>query len=160
MHRLMDRDFLSAALLFVITTVALSQVGDDSPRDWVLPLLAIYTLLAISAALFLRFLFTSFVKNAPDLIRLLQEDRPIYTDVAVFCVIVCCWVLLMYGLGFWLASFFMLSAASIYLTREKTRKNLTIDVVVSFAACLVAYGVFLHVFYVPLPAASWWVGLR
>jgi len=156
----MDRDFLSSALLFVIGAVALAQVGDDSPRDWVLPLLAIYSVLAIAAALFLRFLVTSFVKNAPDMIRLLSQDTPIYTDVAVFCVIVLCWVLLMFGLGFWVASFFMLSAASLYLTREKTRKNLTINVVVSLGACVVAYVVFLHVFYVPVPAATWWVGLR
>jgi hypothetical protein len=156
----MDRDFLSSALLFVIGGVALSQVGDDSPRDWVLPLLAIYSVLAIAAALFLRFLIVSFVKNAPDMIRLLRQDTPIYTDVAVFCVIVLCWVLLMFGLGFWLASFFMLLAASLYLTQEKTRKNLTVDVVVSLGACVVAYIVFLHVFYVPVPVASWWAGLR
>jgi hypothetical protein len=156
----MDRDFLGSALLFVIGGVALSQVGDDSPRDWVLPLLAIYSVLAIAAALFLRFLIVSFVKNAPDMIRLLRQDTPIYTDVAVFCVIVLCWVLLMFGLGFWLASFFMLLAASLYLTQEKTRKNLTVDVVVSLGACVVAYIVFLHVFYVPVPVASWWAGLR
>ncbi|MDH3413304.1 MAG: tripartite tricarboxylate transporter TctB family protein [Gammaproteobacteria bacterium] len=156
----MDRDFLSAALLFFIGAVALSQTSDDSPRDWVLPLLAIYSLLAIAVALFLCFLVTSFVKNAPDLIQLSRADTPIYTDVAVFCVIVFCWVLLMYGLGFWLASFFMLSAASVYLTQEKTRRNLTINVVVSLGACVVAYFVFLHVFYVPLPKATWWAGLR
>ena len=160
MHRLMDRDFLSAALLFVIGAVALSQTSDDAPRDWVLPFLAIYALLAIGAALFLRFLLNSFVKNTPDLIRLLRADTPIYTDVAVFCVVVLCWVLLMYGLGFWLASFFMLSATSLYLTREKTTRNMAINVVVSLGACVVAYVVFLHVFYVPLPAASWWAGLR
>lgn len=160
MYRLMDRDLLASVLLFVIGAVALAQVGDDSPRDWVLPLLAIYTILAIAACLFLRFLFMSFVRNAPDLIQLLRSDKPIYADVAVFCVIVLCWVLLMFGLGFWLASFFMLSAASLYLTQEKTRKNLTVDVVVSLGACVVAYVVFLHVFYVPLPDASWWAGLR
>lgn len=160
MHRLMDRDFLSGVVLFFFGTVALSQVGIESPRDWVLPLLAIYAVLAIAAALFLRFLIVSVVKNAPDVIQLLRADKPIYTDVAVFCVIVFCWVLLMFGLGFWLASFFMLSAASLYMTREKTRKNLTMDVVVSLGACVMAYVVFLHVFYVPLPAASWWAGLR
>jgi hypothetical protein len=156
----MDRDFLSSALLFVIGLVALAQVSDESPRDWVLPLIAIYSVLAIAAALFLRFLFTSFITNAPDVVRLLRKDMPVYADVAVFCAIVLCWVLLMFGLGFWLASFLMLSAASLYLTQEKTRKNLSVDVVVSFGACAVAYVVFLHVFYVPVPAATWWAGVR
>lgn len=160
MHRLMDRDFLSSALLFVIGMVAFSQTGDDSPRDWVLPFLAIYALLAIAAALFVNFLFNSFVRNAPDIVRPIREDVPVYTDVAVFSVIVGCWVLLMYGLGFWLASFFMLSASSFYLTREKTRKNLTVNMVVSLGATVVAFVVFLHVFYVPVPAATWWAGFR
>lgn len=160
MHRLMDRDFLSAALLFFIGAVALSQVGHESPRDWVLPLLAIYVVLAIAAALFLRFLVVSVVKNAPDLVQLLRTDKPIYIDLAVFCVTVFCWVLLMPKLGFWLASFLMLSVVSLYLTQEKTRSHLVTDVVVSLAACVVAYFVFLHVFYVPLPKATWWAGLR
>jgi hypothetical protein len=29
---------------------------------------------------------------------------------------------------------------------------------VSLAACVVAYILFLHVFYVPLPEAGWWPG--
>jgi uncharacterized membrane protein YkvI len=64
----------------------------------------------------------------------------------------------MYGLGFWLASVIMTSAASIYLTLEKTRRNIKLAVVVPICSCIVAYFVFLHVFYVPFPEASWWSG--
>jgi hypothetical protein len=54
----------------------------------------------------------------------------------------------------------MLLLTSLYLTLEKTRKNLSLAVVVPLAACVVAYVVFLHVFYVPLPKATWWAGFR
>jgi hypothetical protein len=70
------------------------------------------------------------------------------------------YVFVMYGLGFWLASFLMLVLASIYLTQDKTRHNLVVAVVAPLAACVVAYVVFLHVFYVPLPEARWWAGFR
>jgi hypothetical protein len=65
----------------------------------------------------------------------------------------------MNGLGFWLASFLMLSVASFYLTQKKTRRNLTLAVAVPLGVCIVAYLVFLRVFYVPLPEATWWSGL-
>jgi len=54
----------------------------------------------------------------------------------------------------------MLTLTSVYLTLEKTRKNLILAVVVPLAACVVSYIVFLHVFYVPLPEARWWMGFR
>jgi hypothetical protein len=137
----------------------LSQAGTDA-RDWVLPLLVTYTMLGLAAALFLRFLFVAVINNAPDVIRLIREEWPVYTDLIAFGVIVLCWLFVMFGLGYWLSSFFMLSAASIYLTLDKTRANLALAVVVPLAACVVAYVVFLKVFYVPLPEAHWWVGFR
>ena len=60
------------------------------------------------------------------------------------------------GLGFWLSSLIMLTLASIYLTLEKTRRNLILAVVVPLAACIVAYFIFIHVFYVPFPKPTWW----
>ena len=53
----------------------------------------------------------------------------------------------------------MLSLASTYLTLEKTRRNMGVAIIVPLAACVVAYLVFLHVFYVPLPKATWWPGV-
>lgn len=159
MLKLVDRDFLSALLLFFIGAVSLSQVGTNG-RDWVLPLLATYAVLAFAAALFLRFLIVGVIKNAPDVVRLRRDEMPVYTDLIAFGVIALCWMYLMFGLGFWLASFFMLSAASLYLTQEKTLKNISLDFIVPLMACILAYLIFLHVFYVPLPTASWWVGLR
>jgi hypothetical protein len=84
-----------------------------------------------------------------------------FTDFPVVAgAIVLGYVFVMYGLGFWLASFLMLSLTSLYLTLQKTRNNLIVAVVVPLAACVVAYIVFLHVFYVPLPEARWWAGFR
>ena len=154
MHRLADRDFLAALLLFFIGAVSLSQAGSEQ-RDWMLPLLATYTILAIAAALLLRFLIVVVINNAPDVVRMLREERPIYADLIVFGIIVLIWQSLMFLIGFWIASFFMLFAASFYLTLEKTRKNLALDVIVPLGACVVAFFVFLHVFYVPLPVPSW-----
>ena len=65
------------------------------------------------------------------------------------------YLLVTYSLKFWLSSFLMLSLASIYLTLETTRHNLGLAIVVPLATCVVAYVVFLHVFYVPLPEATW-----
>ena len=61
--------------------------------------------------------------------------------------------------GFWLASFLMLTLTSIYLTLDKTRSNIRLAVVVPLASCIVFYLVFLHLFYVPFPKATWWPGL-
>lgn len=159
MQRLVDRDLLSAMLLFFIGAVGLSAAGSD-PRDWALPRLAIYVILAAAAILFAKVIFEAVMKRAPDVVRLVREDRPVYMDLTVFAAIVVCWMLVMFGLGFWLASFFMLSATSIYLTQEKTGRNILLAFVVPLAACCVAFFVFLHVFYVPLPDASWWAGFR
>jgi len=52
----------------------------------------------------------------------------------------------------------MLSLTSIYLTQDKTRRSMGLAIVVPLATCVVAYVLFLHVFYVPVPKATWWAG--
>ncbi len=86
------------------------------------------------------------------------EDRVVWLDVLTFLAIALVYLLVMYGLGFWLASFLMLSLVSLYLTKNKTRHNVALAIVTPLAACVVAYVVFEHVFYVPLPDATWWAG--
>ena len=76
-----------------------------------------------------------------------------------FLVIVLAYMFVMFGLGFWLASFLMLSLASNYLTLQKTRRNIVLAVIVPLAVCAAAYFIFLHIFYVPFPKATWWPGL-
>jgi len=158
-QRLKDRDLLSALVLFFIAAVSLSQAGTD-PRNWIFPRLATYVILAIAAALLARVVIAAIMERVPDIIPPAREDRVILIDLVVFCAIVLGYVFVMYGLGFWLASFLMLSLTSLYLTLEKTRRKLVLALVVPLAACVVAYVVFLHVFYVPLPEARWWSGLR
>ena len=159
MERLKDRDLLSALVLFAIGAISLSQAGTDS-RNWMFPRLATYVILAIAAVLLARVVIGAIMERAPDIIPWEPEDRVVAIDLLVFGAIVLGYVFVMYGLGFWLASFLMLLLTSFYLTLEKTRNNLILAVVVPLAACIVAYIVFLHVFYVPLPEARWWAGFR
>jgi hypothetical protein len=133
----------------------LSQAGTDV-RNWIFPRLATYVILAIAAALVARVVFAAVMKRVPDIIRAGPGDRTIFIDVVAFCTIVLAYMFVMRGLGFWLSSFLMLSLASVYLTLDKTRRNIGLAIVVPLATCVVAYVVFLHVFYVPLPAATWW----
>ena len=56
------------------------------------------------------------------------------------------------------SSFLMLTLVSLYLTKDKTRRNVALAIVVPLAACVVAYVVFIHIFYVPVPQATWWPG--
>ena len=158
MQRLMDRDLLTALVLFCIGAVFWADSGDDV-KDWVFPLLAAYLIMGIAAALAARVVFAAIMKRVPDTIHLAPEDRVVVIDVLVFILIVLAYMFVMFGLGFWLASLLMLSLTSLYLTLEKTRRNLTNAIVVPLVACVIAYFVFLHVFYVPFPKATWWSGL-
>lgn len=158
MQRLMDRDFLSALVLFGVGAVFWSNAGADV-KDWIFPLLAAYLAVGIAVALLGRVVLAAVLKGAPDIIDGFRENPAVVIDLLVFCAIVVAYVLVMYGLGFWLASFLMVSLTSLYLTLEKTRHNLILAVVVPLGICILAYLIFLHVFYVPLPQATWWAGL-
>ena len=158
MRRLLERDLLTALVLFGVGAV-FSADGGDNLKDWIFPLLATYLVLGIATALVLLVIFEAVMKLPPDIVRLAPEDRSAYVDVLVFLLIVLVYMFVMYGLGFWLSSFLMLSLTSIYLTQEKTRRNIRLDLIVPLATCVVAYVLFLHVFYVPFPKATWWPGL-
>lgn len=159
MALLRDRDFLSALVLFAVGIVSLSEAGDDV-RNWIFPLLATYLLIAIGAALAIKAIVTLVRNKELDLIEWQSEDSTTLFDLLVFGAIVIGYILVMYGLGFWLASFIMLTVASIYMTVEKTPRRLMMAVLVPAFACVLAYVIFLHVFYVPLPEARWWAGFR
>jgi hypothetical protein len=155
MNRLADRNLLTALVLLVIGGVFFLKSGSDS-KDWGFPLLASYVVLAASAAFFVQVAVTAILKRAPDAIEGLRENREVVIDLAVFCAIILVYVLLLRKVGFWLDSFVMLVATSIYLTVDRTRRNVLLAVVVPLASCIVAYVVFLEIFYVPLPEGSWW----
>jgi hypothetical protein len=135
----------------------LSQEGNDL-MNWVFPRLATYVVLGIGAVLLARVVLGAAIKRLPDTFQWEPEDRPVVIDLVVFCAIVLAYVFVMYRLGFWLSSFLMLSLASIYLTLDKSRRNIGVAIVASIGTCIVAYIVFLHVFYVPLPEGRWWEG--
>ena len=158
MRRFMDRDLLTALVLFGVGAV-FSADGGDEIKDWIFPLLATYLVFGIAVALVVLVAFRTIAKRLPDIIHLTSEDRIAYFDVLVFFLIVLAYVFVMYGLGFWLSSFLMLLLTSVYLTLEKTRKNIGLALVVPLVACVGAYLIFTHVFYVPFPEATWWRGL-
>ena len=155
MHKLMHRDLVAALVLFVIGAVSLSQAGAD-PMNWAFPLMATYFILFAAALLAVRVAFTAIAAHAPDILRMSAEDRVVARDVFWFLLISLGYLLLIHGLGFWPASFLMLSLASLHLTLDKTRRNLGLAVAVPLATCVVAYVVFQHLFYVPVPQAAWW----
>ncbi|MBT3989298.1 MAG: hypothetical protein HOE97_02145 [Rhodospirillaceae bacterium] len=158
MLRLLDKDIITALVLFGIGGFFLNAAGDDV-KNWIFPVLAIYLLMGIAAALVLRVAFQAFMKRAPDIVRLAREDRVIHIDVLVFFLIVLAFMFVMSGIGFWLASFLMLTLTSNYLTLDKSRQNIRLAIVVPLGVCILFYVVFLHVFYVPFPKATWWPGL-
>lgn len=155
MQKLMDRDVIAALVLLVIGAVSLSQAGAD-PMNWAFPLLATYFILFAAAVLVVRAVVTAVAERAPDIVHMSAQDRIVALDVFWFLLISLGYLLVIYGLGFWLASFLMLSLTSVYLTLDKTRHSLGLAVVVPLATCVVAYVVFQHVFYVPVPQATWW----
>lgn len=158
MQRVLDRDLVSGLVLFVIGGVALSAMGTD-PRNWIFPQVLTYLILFMAALLVGRVLLGTAVKRAPDIMRATREGRSAFVDLLVFCTIVLVYILVVNGLGFWLSSFLMLSLASLYLTPQKTPRNIGLSIVVPLVACVLAYLVFLHLFYVPLPEATWWSGV-
>lgn len=157
MQRLLDRDLLSGLVLLLVGAIALSESGSDI-RNWIFPRLATYVILAIGAMLLLRVIIGAVRGHLPDSIDWAAEDRVVLVDLLVCGLILLAYLLVMHGLGFWLSTFLMLSLTSIYLTGNKTPRNIGLAIVVPLAACILAYVIFLHVFYVPLPTASWWSG--
>ena len=155
---LLDRDLLTALVLFGIGGVFLSNSGNDL-KDWIFPLLATYVVLGIAVALVLLVIFRAMMKTLSKIPHLTAEDRVAYFDVLVFFLIVLAYILVMRGIGFWLSSLLMVTLTSIYLTLEKTRHNMMLAIVVPLLFCIVAFFVFTHVFYVPFPKATWWPGL-
>ena len=158
MQKLMDKDILTALVLFGIGGFFLNGAGDDV-KNWIFPILAIYLLMGIATVLILRVVLTSVINRTPDIMRFARENRAIYRDVLIFFLIVLVYMFVMTGLGFWLASFLMLSLTSMHLTMEKTRRNVRLAIVVPLCTCVAAYLIFLHLFYVPFPKATWWPGL-
>jgi hypothetical protein len=155
MQKLLDRDLLAGVILFVIGVIAWANAGSDM-MNWAFPLLATYFILFAGAVLIARVLFPAVSEHALDLISVGAEARVVWRDVAAFLVIGLGYLVVMYGLGFWLASLVMLSLVSLYLTKNKTRHNLALAIATPIAACIVAYIVFEKVFYVPLPDPTWW----
>ena len=86
------------------------------------------------------------------------DDRASSVDVVVFMVIVLAFLLAMFRLGFWPSALIMLIGASLYLTRERTTRNIRMAIIVPICISIVAFLVFTQVFYVPFPEAGWFAG--
>jgi hypothetical protein len=157
MKRLADRDLLTAIMLFGVS--ALFSVGSSSdPKDWAFPLLANYVTLGIAIAFLAKFIVASVRKHVPDLLVMTADDKASAVDVVVFMVIVLAFLLAMFRLGFWPSSLIMLIGASLYLTRERTTRNIRMAIIAPICISIVAFLVFTQVFYVPFPESSWFAG--
>ena len=154
MKRFADRDLLTAIMLFGVS--ALFSVGSSSdPKDWAFPLLANYVTLGIAIAFLAKFIVSAVRKHLPDLLAMTADDRASSVDVVVFMVIVLAFLLAMFRLGFWPSALIMLIGASLYLTRERTTRNIRMAIIVPICISIVAFLVFTQVFYVPFPEAGW-----
>jgi hypothetical protein len=158
MQKIMDRDFLAGLVLLFVGTVAFFKSGSD-PMNWVFPHLATYLILAVAAVLITRVVFAAAVNHVPDVISMSSEDRTAFVDVFLFLLIVLGFLFVMYEVGFWIAGLLMLTLTSIHLTQERTRHNIMLILVVPIAASVVAYAIFQHLFYVPLPEPIWWANM-
>jgi len=157
MGKILNTDFLTALVLFGVS--ALFAVGSSSdPKDWAFPLLANYVTLGIAIVFLVRAIYATIAHKVIDAIQITVEDRAAFLNVFIFLVIVLAYMFVMFGLGFWLSSLLMLVLASVYLTVEKTRRNLMLAIVVPIAICIIAFLIFTHVFYVPFPGAGWFEG--
>jgi small-conductance mechanosensitive channel len=157
MKRLADRDLLTALMLFAVS--AMFSVGSSSdPKDWAFPLLANYVALGIGIAFLAKFLYATAMKHTPDLLEMTAENWAAAIDVVVSLVIVLVYLFVMFGLGFWPASLAMLILTSLYLTRERTARNIRLAFIVPVCICVVSYLIFTQVFYVPFPESGWFAG--
>jgi len=158
MQRLFDKDVLTALVLLCIAAV-FSTGSSSDPKDWIFPQLANYVIVAIAVLLLARVVIAAVMQHLPDTLKFSSEDRHAFIDVSVFLVVVLAYMFLIFGLGFWLSSLLMLVLTSVYLTLDKTRRNIGLALIVPVVICIVAYLVFTHVFYVPFPEAHWFRGL-
>lgn len=154
MKRLADRDLLTALMLFGVS--ALFSVGSSSdPKDWAFPLLANYVTLGIAIAFLAKFIIAVVLKHLPDLLEMTADDRASLVDVVVFMLVVLAYLFVMFRIGFWPASVIMLILTSLYLSHERTTRNIRLAIIVPICISIVAFLIFTQVFYVPFPEASW-----
>lgn len=64
----------------------------------------------------------------------------------------------MFGVGFWPSALVMLILTSLYLTQERTTRNMRMAIIVPICISIVAFLIFTQVFYVPFPEAGWFAG--
>ncbi|MGY9003970.1 MAG: tripartite tricarboxylate transporter TctB family protein [Rhodospirillales bacterium] len=157
MQRLIDRDLLSAFALFCVYGLFSSGSSNDA-KDWIFPNLASYIVLFTALFLTVKVLFNALMKRLPDSVQMSPDERTASIDVLVFTSVILVYMFVMYGFGFWLSSWLMLSLTSIYLTIDKTRHNIRTALIVSLGSCILFYFAFLYLFYVPFPRATWWTG--
>lgn len=154
MKRLADRDLLTSLMLFGVS--ALFSVGSSSdPKDWAFPLLANYVTLGIAIIFLAKFVFAAAMKQQPDLIEMTANDRTSTLDVVVFMLVVLAFLFTMFGVGFWPSSLLMLILTSLYLTQERTTRNIRMAIIVPICISIMAFLIFTQVFYVPFPEAGW-----
>ncbi|MPZ89150.1 MAG: hypothetical protein GEU81_14000 [Nitriliruptorales bacterium] len=143
-------DLTGGLALLAIAAVFLLNAGEGR-LDWLFPVALSYTQVVFAVYLIIRGLlgYGDRVGVVPPILR----GKGV--DVAVFIGMAAAYVVLSEPVGFWIMSVAMIIVSSIYLATVRSRKNVMLSVAVALGVILVAYGLLLHVFYVPLPEARW-----
>ncbi len=145
-----NSDFLTGLLTLIIATFCYAGIGDDM-KDWVFPLMAVYTLYSVSAVFLIKSLIKFFQNSIAQNIIILDEQIPSIINVIFFSLIVFGFLLALFAFGFWIASLLLLSVSISYFSVEKNSSSYIKSLVISLIAIGVAYIVFTHIFYVPFP---------
>lgn len=143
-------DLLGAVALFAVSAVFLLGAGEGL-RDWLFPRSLASTLMVVGVVLAASGLRGQGPRTAP---RPLRVD-PRRIDVAVFLGLAVVYVVLTPYAGFWAMSAVMLFAASVYLGDDRRVGTLLRSAAIVVVVCVLAYVLFVKVFFVPLPTANW-----
>ena len=147
---LKDSDVVTTLLLFAIASIIYSGTGTDA-KDWVFPLMACFSLFAISAFFLVKSISKIMTgKIVPDL-EIDVEQIPSIINVIFFSFFIFIFLLILFAFGFWIASLALLWVSIAYFDPDKNIKTIVKSFVVSLISCLIAYVVFTHIFYVPFP---------
>ena len=147
---LVSVELVAGVTLLAFVSVFLFNSGDEL-LDWVFPLVLAYTGAAFGVYFLIRGLLGR-GKKVPLVPPLLRGKGVL---VAVFVVIAVLYVGLARAVGFWIMSWLMLFAGSMYLAEERNGKQALVSAVIALGITLVGFWLFSRVFFVPFPRASW-----
>jgi putative tricarboxylic transport membrane protein len=142
------RESLVAGIVLIAVAVVFYFQTGERIQDWILPWVLTAFLALLGVTMIVRALIGRGGRPIP-IVPVIFKGHGI--DVAVAASMLVIAASLLRRVGFWLTGFLLLTAVSIYLTNERTRKAMAISVIVMATVVGALYMLLLHVFYVPVP---------